>query len=119
MLSQQYTIVACTVGNTIQPQSTSDTNTVMIDNTVSTMGDLLAFEGYLNTSVPFDTKEHKVLYRDPQRQYNDFTFGNNYTRSCEYPRFWLENGFPVGADVTDQLTGCYDSDFDQVRRNPT
>ncbi|KUJ12806.1 alpha-1,3-glucan synthase Ags2 [Mollisia scopiformis] len=86
---------------------------IMIDNTMSTMGDLLAFEGYLNASVPFTPKEHEVLYRDSSRQYADFTFGNNYNTSCEYPRFWLENGFPVGTDVTSQLTGCYDSEFDQ------
>lgn len=86
----------------------------MIDNTMATMGDLIAFEGYLNASVPFDTKEHKVLYRDPARQYHDFKYGNTYNTSCTYPRFWLENGFPVGSDVTDQITGCYDSEFDQV-----
>ncbi len=86
----------------------------MIDNTMATMGDLIAFEGYLNASVPFETKEHKVLYRDPSRQYADFTFGNTYNTTCAYPRFWLADGFPVGTDVTDQLTGCYDSEFDQV-----
>jgi alpha-1,3-glucan synthase len=87
---------------------------VMVDNTVSTMGDLIGFEGFLNSSVPFSTKEHEVLYRDPSRQYSDFKIGNNYNTSCAYPRFWLETGFLVGSDVTDQLTGCYDSDFDQV-----
>lgn len=92
----------------------------MLDNVVATMGDLIAFEDFLNVSVPFDTKEHKVLYRDPSRQYTDFSFGNTYNTTCTYPRFWLENGFPVGTDVTDQLTGCYDSEFDQVsRRHPS
>lgn len=86
---------------------------VMLDNVVATMGDLIAFEGYLNASVPFDTKEHEVLYREPSRQYLDFKFGNTYNATCTYPRFWLENGFPVGADVTNQLTSCYDSEFDQ------
>lgn len=86
----------------------------MLDNTMATMGDLIAFEGYLNTSVPFITIEHEVQYRDPQRQYSDFEFGNTYNKTCEYPKFWLETGFPVGADVTDQLVGCYDSEFDQV-----
>ena len=86
----------------------------MIDNTMATMGDLIAFEGFLNASVPFSTKEHEVLYRDPARQYFDFDFGNSYNSTCTYPRFWLETGYLVGADVTDQLTGCYDSEFDQV-----
>lgn len=87
----------------------------MIDNTMATMGDLIAFEGYLNASVPFDTKEHEVIYRDSSRQYSDFKYGNSYNTTCSYPTFWLESGFPVGPDVTDQLTGCYDSEFDQVR----
>jgi alpha-1,3-glucan synthase len=86
----------------------------MLDNTVATMGDLIAFEKYLNSSVPFSTAEHKVLYRDPTRQYHDFSFGNSYNDSCTYPKFWLETGFPVGSDVTDQLKGCYSSEFDQV-----
>jgi alpha-1,3-glucan synthase len=85
----------------------------MLDNTVATMGDLIGFDDYLNTSVPFVTTELTVQYRDPQRQYSDFDFGNNYKETCEYPRFWLETGFPVGTDVTDQLVGCFDSEFDQ------
>ena len=87
---------------------------VMLDNTMATMGDLIAFDGFLNASVPFVTGEHEVQYRDPQRQYSDFEFGNAYNKTCDYPRFWLETGFPVGVDVTDQLVGCYDSEFDQV-----
>jgi alpha-1,3-glucan synthase len=110
-------IVACIVSFP-SPFESDIVNTisVMVDNTVSTMGDLIGFEGFLNSSVPFSTKEHEVLYRDPSRQYSDFKIGNNYNTSCEYPRFWLETGFLVGSDVTDQLTGCYDSDFDQVSR---
>jgi alpha-1,3-glucan synthase len=77
----------------------------MIDNTMSTMGDLIAFEGYLNVSIPFETTEHEVLYRDPSRQYTDFAFGNTYNATCTYPRFWLESGVPVGSNVTDQLIG--------------
>jgi alpha-1,3-glucan synthase len=87
--------------------------TVMLDNTMATMGDLIAFKGFENASVPFTTSEHEVLYKDPQRQYADFTFRNKYNTTCAYPRFWLETGFPVGSDVTNQLGGCYDSEFDQ------
>lgn len=78
------------------------------------MGDLIAFEDYPNTTVPFDTKEHKVFYRDLSHQYEDFHFGNTYNSTCTYPRFWLESGALVGSDITDQLSGCYDSEFDQV-----
>ena len=76
------------------------------------MSDLIGFEGYLNTSTPFTTKEHKVQYKT-DRQYLDFSFGNNYNETCQYPRFYNETGYPVGEDVTSQLVGCYDSEFDQ------
>jgi len=88
---------------------------VVLDNTVATMGDLIAFDGYLNESTPFRTDEHQVQWRNPKRQYHDFHFGNTYNQTCHYPRFWLETGFIVKNDVTDQFVGCYDSDFDQVR----
>ena len=85
---------------------------VLMDNTMATMSDLLGFEGYLNTSTPFTTKEHKVIYKT-DRQYLDFAPGNNYNETCKYPRFYNETGYPVGQDVYDQLVGCYDSEFDQ------
>lgn len=78
------------------------------------MGDLIGSKGFLNSSSPFTLQEHQVEWRDPQRRYLDFEFGNNYNKTCKYPRFWLESGYPVGSDVTDQMTGCYDSEFDQV-----
>ena len=87
---------------------------VILDNTVATMGDLIAFDGYLNSSTPFNTKEYTVGWRNPVKQYHDFHFGNKYNETCHYPRFWLETGFAVKNDVTDQFKGCYDSDFDQV-----
>jgi alpha-1,3-glucan synthase len=85
---------------------------VVLDHTMSTMGDLIGFEGFLNVTTPFDTSEHKVLYKGP-RQYLDFQISNDYNETCQYPRFWLEDGKPVGRDVTDRLKGCYKSDFDQ------
>ncbi len=78
------------------------------------MGDLLGFEGYMNTTTPFALTEHHVDFKS-SRQYLDFHPGNNYKDKCQYPRFWLETGFPVGKDVTDRMNGCYDSEFDQVR----
>ncbi|KAI4100361.1 MAG: hypothetical protein LQ339_005534 [Xanthoria mediterranea] len=85
---------------------------VVMDNTMATMSNLIGFEGYMNASTPFRTTEHKVQWKT-DRQYMDFHFGNTYNQSCAYPRLWLETGFPVGPDVTSQLKGCYDSDFDQ------
>ncbi|KAL8689434.1 MAG: hypothetical protein Q9218_004894 [Villophora microphyllina] len=85
---------------------------VVMDNTMATMSDLIGFQGYMNTSTPFLTTEHQVQYKT-DRQYLDFHFGNTYNETCAYPRLWNETGFPVGEDVTSQLKGCYDSDFDQ------
>lgn len=76
------------------------------------LGDLIGFEGYLNTSAPFSINEHKVEWKT-SRQYLDFDFSNTYNESCDYPTFWYENGKLVESNVTDELKGCYDSDFDQ------
>lgn len=76
------------------------------------MGDLIGFEGYLNTTTPFSVKEHKAQWKS-DRHYVDFHFGNTYNETCDYPRFWNETGYPVDQWVRDELKGCYDSDFDQ------
>ena len=76
------------------------------------MSDLIGFNGHLNDSTPFSTEEYQVQWKS-SRQYVDFAFGNTYNDTCAYPRLYAETGLPVGPDVTSQLTGCYDSDFDQ------
>lgn len=87
---------------------------IIMDNTVSTMGDLLGFEGYLNSSAPFKPAEHQVLWKS-DRQYLDFHIGETkYNETCDFPPFWDETGWPVAANVTAQFKGCYDSEFDQV-----
>ncbi|KAJ4081994.1 hypothetical protein NW760_004945 [Fusarium oxysporum] len=85
---------------------------VILDHTFSTMGDLLAFKGFENNTAIFSTKEHDVLYKTG-RQYLDFAPSNDYNQTCDYPRFYLDTGYPVGTNVTDQLVGCFNSDFDQ------
>lgn len=80
----------------------------MADLTCS-MGDLIGFEGYLNTSTPFLVEEHKVLWKS-DRRYLDFDIGNTYNKTCDYPEFWYEDGKRIKPDG---LKGCYDSDFDQ------
>ena len=59
------------------------------------MGDLIGFEGFLNATTPFRLEEHKVVWKS-NRRYLDFGIGNNYKPKCDYPRFWLESGEPVG-----------------------
>lgn len=80
------------------------------------LGDLIAFDGFENVSAPFTPAEHKVEWKS-DRHYLDFNFGNTYNTTCEYPRFWDESGFPVTkqSDANfGRLSGCYDSEFDQV-----
>ncbi|KAI1342006.1 alpha-1,3-glucan synthase [Xylariaceae sp. FL0016] len=85
---------------------------VLLDNTVATMSDLIGFEGYLNDSTPFNTGEYPVLWKS-DRRYLDFDFGTEYNETCDFPRLWLENGYPVGDDVMSQFKGCYNGEFDQ------
>lgn len=83
-----------------------------MSNNFLRMGDLIGFEGYLNTTTPFRLSEHKASWKS-DRRYVDFHFGNSYNETCDYPRFWNETGFPVDDYVGDELQGCYNSDFDQ------
>ena len=75
------------------------------------MGDLIGFEGYLNTSTPFDKNEHIALWKG-SRRYHDFSFGNQDLPKCDYPRFYGDDGQQV-LNLSSELVGCRDSDFDQ------
>ncbi|KAE8394957.1 hypothetical protein BDV23DRAFT_178946 [Aspergillus alliaceus] len=85
---------------------------VVLDNTIATLSDLIGFEGHLNTSTPFSEKEYKALWKSGRR-YADFDFGNDYNDTCDYPRLYYENGYPVNQSFISGLVGCYNSDFDQ------
>ncbi|TKA69838.1 hypothetical protein B0A49_07425 [Cryomyces minteri] len=88
---------------------------VILDNTLSTMGDLIGFTGFLNMTTPFSTGEHVAEWEN-NRRYLDFSFDNTYSTTCEYPRFWNESGYPVTKEWDanfSRLNGCYDSEFDQ------
>ncbi|KAJ5179972.1 alpha-1-3-glucan synthase [Penicillium capsulatum] len=85
---------------------------VVFDNTIATMGDLIGFEGHLNTTTPFSEKEYPAEWKSARR-YMDFNIGDSYNTTCDYPRFWFEDGYPVNESLTSELVGCYDSDFDQ------
>ena len=75
------------------------------------MGDLIGFEGYLNTSTPFAAGEHNALWKS-ERRYLDFDFGNKELAKCEYPRYYDDGGQEV-MNLTNELVGCRDSEFDQ------
>lgn len=78
---------------------------------LSSMGDLIGFEGYLNTSTPFRAGEHNAIWKS-DRHYTDFSFGNNELPECKYPRFYDDFGKEV-TNLTTELVGCRDSEFDQ------
>ncbi|KAL0581705.1 hypothetical protein V5O48_000287 [Marasmius crinis-equi] len=87
----------------------------MADLTVGTMGDLVGFDGYLNTSTPFDLNEHRALWKHPRympwnfTEYRDFAISNDRNTSCQMPQFWLDSGVQISISPN----GCLKSEFDQ------
>ena len=75
------------------------------------MGDLIGFEGYLNTSTPFNKGEHNALWKG-ERRYHDFSIGNTELPHCNYPRFYDDEARQV-LNLSSELVGCRDSEFDQ------
>ena len=88
---------------------------VILDNTLTTMGDLLGFRGFANATAPFTWSEYDAFYKT-SRQYLDFTYGNDQNSSCQYPRIWTDEGYPESDPVVLQAMqdGCKASEFDQV-----
>jgi Alpha amylase, catalytic domain len=89
---------------------------VIFDNTMATMGDLIAFDGFVNASTPFNFHEYDFLWKN-DRRYHDFQPGNERNDSCQYPRMWAQDGFPITQDILDQMDGCKESEFDLVFRS--
>lgn len=87
---------------------------VILDNTMATMSDLLAFQGYFNSSTPWSFTEHNIMYKN-ERQYRDFYYSNNFEEHCSYPfpRFYDQAGHQINDGNTSQMVGCMDSEFDQ------
>lgn len=78
------------------------------------LGDLLAFEGYVNASAPFTWNEYDVIWKS-DRRYLDFTFGNDLNDSCVYPRMWEQTGLRINQTLLDHTEGgCKASEFDAV-----
>ncbi|KAJ6013120.1 hypothetical protein N7522_003475 [Penicillium canescens] len=85
---------------------------VLVDNTLSTLSNLIGFKGHLNDSADFKASEYNAEWVS-QRQYADFKFGNEWNETCHYPKFWHETGYPLTTGGVEDLKGCYNSDFDQ------
>ncbi|KPI40742.1 Cell wall alpha-1,3-glucan synthase mok11 [Cyphellophora attinorum] len=84
----------------------------IFDNTVSTMGDLLAYgDGYTNTTAEFRFQEYDYIWKGDTR-YHDFQPGNDVNESCQYPRIWEQNGYLEADNVTEKFRGCRASEFD-------
>jgi alpha-1,3-glucan synthase len=87
---------------------------VIFDTTMSTMGNLLGYEGkYMNTSVQFNFDEYDMFWKVPERRYLDFDISNTQNESCQLPRVWEQNGYLELKNITDQYHGCRESEFDQ------
>ncbi|KAG9855552.1 alpha-1,3-glucan synthase, partial [Aureobasidium melanogenum] len=85
----------------------------IMENTIGTMGDLLAFEGWENETTPFNPLEYDVLWKT-SRQYLDFEIDNDVLEDCQYPVFYGDDGFPVNSSVMETFDNqCRKSDFDQ------
>ncbi|KAK4119093.1 glycosyltransferase family 5 protein [Parathielavia appendiculata] len=84
---------------------------VVLENTMSTMGDLIGFEGYLNETTPWSFTEHNAIWKT-SRRYWDFHLGDDSV-PCEYPRFYDEHGDLIGEEVMSNFKTCRTSDFDQ------
>ncbi|KAK4971939.1 hypothetical protein LTR66_011355, partial [Elasticomyces elasticus] len=87
---------------------------IILDNTMSTMSDLVAFQGYLNSSTPWRFNEHNALWKG-DREYADWKFGNDWEEACSYPypRFWDQGGHYINDNFTQAMVGCRDSEFNQ------
>ena len=84
-----------------------------MENTIGTMGDLLAFEGYENVTTPFNAHEYDTLWKS-SRRYLDFEVNNEVLEDCQYPVFYGDDGFPVNSSIMSDFNGqCRKSDFDQ------
>jgi alpha-1,3-glucan synthase len=86
---------------------------VILENTMATLGDLLAFKGFENQSTPFDFGGHDLLWKTGRR-YHDYVQDNSWIEHCEYPRFWNQLGLPYHDGNTSRMVGCRAGDFDQV-----
>ena len=89
---------------------------IILDNTMSTMGDLLGFKGFENSSqlTPFDWGEYDYFWKKPELRYHDFYPSDEINSTCEYPRMWDVDGMPLAQPYLEQeqIHKCRVSEFD-------
>lgn len=81
---------------------------------MATMGDVVSFEGYANSSTPWLYNEHKAQWKTSAR-YWDWEFSNEHYDECpwDYPKFWDQGGHLIDNNDTQAMVGCMDSEFNQ------
>ena len=90
---------------------------VVLDNTMSTMGNFLGFAGKwenASTITPFNWEEYDYAWKYADRRYHDFQPSNKVNESCVYPRMWDTDGMPLKQEYVEQqqLHKCRASEFD-------
>ena len=83
------------------------------------LGDLIGFQGWLNSTslTPFNFHEYEYVWKS-ERRYHDFEPGVAVNASCTYPRMWGQDGYPLAQDIEAELHGCRESEFDLVSEKP-
>lgn len=73
------------------------------------LGDLIGFEDHANNTAPFSWDEYDYFWKY-DRRYFDFTPGDGVNTSCEYPRFWDNDGWLL-TNLSSVETQCRESEF--------
>lgn len=73
------------------------------------MGDLIGFVGHENTTAPFQWQEYDYFWKS-DRRYLDFAPGDAVNTTCEYPRYWGKDGYPL-PNITADEAQCRQSEF--------
>lgn len=81
-------------------------NFISNKNIPNSMGNLLGFQGFMNTSALFKWDEYNYAWMS-DRRYVDFSPGDSVI-NCTYPRVWDDDGWQYKINQTT----CRDSEFD-------
>lgn len=81
----------------------------VIDVVSYSLGDLLGFVGFANETAPFAWGEYDYFWKS-ERRYADFEPGNEINTTCQYPRYWGNDGYQL-TNITENETECKQSEF--------